>query len=175
MENLDSLRNIKHVYFSVDVSNSNISSFQGLSGLVSVGYDFFIINNYKIKNLDGLYNLLYVGGDLIINGCSELESLSGLRSLIKIDRLSIFNNSKLVSLKGLEGIDTLKSCIINGNEYPVIMVRKYEKGILIWMNTGDQKISQCNAISRLDANFIKLLLNSIIHASEIKSYAYPEC
>ena len=73
------------------------------------------------------------------------------------------------------GAQEIASCITDGNEYPVIMVRKYEKGILIWMNTGDQKISQCNAISRLDANFIKLLLNSIIHASEIKSYAYPEC
>jgi len=69
-----------------------------------------------------------------------------------------------------DGAQQIASCTNNGKEYPVIVARKYEKGILIWMNTGDQKTSQCNAIKKLDANFIKLLSNSILHAPEIKSY-----
>lgn len=68
------------------------------------------------------------------------------------------------------GAQEIATCVINGDEYPVIVGRKYEKGILIWINTGDQKISQCNAISRLDTNFIKLLSNSILHTPEIKGY-----
>jgi gliding motility-associated-like protein len=117
MENVDSLRNIKHVYYSVEISGYNISSFLGLSSLMSINGDLKIGSNTKITNFDDLENLLYVGGALTIYGCSELENISGLKSLIKIGRLNIHDNSKLVSLSGLEGIDTLKSCDIYSNAF----------------------------------------------------------
>lgn len=145
MEDVDSLRNVRHVYTSVRVSGSNISSFLGLSSLISVGNDLFISDNSKIKNLDDLEHLIYVGGILTILNLTELESLSGLKSLIKVGSLNVNNNNKLISLDGLEGVDTLRHCFITYNN---LIKNLNGLGNLKYVN-GVMLISYCDNILNL--------------------------
>src|SRR5690606_41339415 len=88
-------------------SNSNLTNFDGLSNLTSVGGNLFIYSNSSLTNLDGLSNLTSVGGYLDIGSNSSLTNISGLENInpSTFNYLRIIDNPNL-SVCNLENFCT---------------------------------------------------------------------
>ena len=109
--------------------NYELESVNGLNRLSSIGGEMEFRLNSSLSNLDGLINLIHIGDKLRISNNSdgsltsiiglrnlnsdlleieiigtELSDFNGLNALSKVYSLNIQNNSKLVSLYGLNGI-----------------------------------------------------------------------
>src|SRR5690606_6563291 len=101
-------------------SNSNLTNFDGLSNLTSVGGNLFIYSNSSLTNLDGLSNLTSVGGYLDIGSNSSLTNISGLENInpSTFNYLRIIDNPNL-SVCNLENFCTYLAGsgprIISGN------------------------------------------------------------
>lgn len=109
----DGLLGLRYVETSFYISgNSALASLQGLQSLTEVAGDesgpdgFYIGANTALDSLDGLSALQSVGGtlDISTNGISDL---TGLDSLTYVGSLAITYGPALVSMQGLEGIQTI--------------------------------------------------------------------
>jgi hypothetical protein len=115
----------------VTIAGDDISDLHGISVLDSIFGNLDVKDNHLLSNMDGLDNLAYIGGYLFFYGNEGLINLSGLNnlttvvfeiyiwenpdltSLIGLENLSFANslnilwNGSLVSLSGLEGLDSI--------------------------------------------------------------------
>merc|ERR1711977_627442 len=80
-----------------------VTSLEGLEGLVTVGGDLSIWNNPQLTSLSGLEGLTRVSGNIYVEGNTNLASLTGLANLERVGgRLILEKNPKLLSEAGLE-------------------------------------------------------------------------
>jgi len=103
---------------------TGLINLNGLEGLTYIGGDLRIISNFLLTSLTGLDNLSFINGDFYLGvhglyfpgGNPLLTNLNGLGSLTSIGgRLSISSNHALVSLNGLDNIDTIPDLYITNN------------------------------------------------------------
>jgi len=80
-----------------------VTSLEGLEGLVTVGGDLSIRDNPQLTSLSGLEGLTRVSGNIYVEGNTNLASLTGLANLERVGgRLILEKNPKLLSEAGLE-------------------------------------------------------------------------
>ena len=98
----------------------NLSNLDGLSGVVTVGYNLALAGNLSLTNIDGLSNLRNLGGLLLLanHKLTNVDALAGLTKLevnVPIpyspgqrDDLQIIGNQGLTSLNGLTNIASVE-------------------------------------------------------------------
>jgi hypothetical protein len=91
----------------VSINSSDITNFNGLSVVTSIGGNLLIFFNPYLLNLEGLNNLNYVGGYIEIWANDNLTSLSGLNGLTELGGSLIIDNYPLLCLEGLEALTTV--------------------------------------------------------------------
>jgi hypothetical protein len=106
LDNLDSIGRDLDI-----VNNINLNNITGLTSLIFIGRHFTISGDMKLTSLTGLEGLKYIGGTLKIGGYylgnQLLTSLAGLGNLTYVGHyINIINNHSLISLTGLDNIDT---------------------------------------------------------------------
>ena len=102
--------------------NENISNFNGLQNLASVGQNLNIKLN-SVNSMEGLEGLISVGGDFIINDNDSLVNLIGLEKINFVgNELFIFENEKLVDLQGLENLTSMTGLRVHDN----ILLQNFE-------------------------------------------------
>ena len=107
---LSSLRTVDGQLFLVATQLPNLVDF---GHLTSVSDSAILINNHNLTSLAGLGDLKTVGGQLVVSLNARLASLNGAESLTEVGTdpaahgfvgLSVANNTRLTSLKGLSGL-----------------------------------------------------------------------
>lgn len=117
MEGLENLQTIGENFWFI--GNLNIDDFTGLNSLMSIGGGFEVAFSNLIS-YNGLENLLSIGGTLSSQKNSQLENTLGLENLVSIGGLSFFENHSLISLVGLENITTF-SGHLELNDCPILV------------------------------------------------------
>ncbi len=126
---LSGLNNVTHIEKDVRINgNCSLLDLSGLENLITIGGTLEIASNESLSSLDGLDNLTFVGKSLMIGGWSRnampfasiechgnpsLTSISALSNLTSIGgSLGVYCNDALLSLTGLESLDTIGSLLI---------------------------------------------------------------
>ncbi len=91
---------------------SNITNINGLSNITYIGGDLMISGNTSLSSLNGLSALTFLGGELRIEYCASLVDLTGLEGLTSIGNLHIYENNALLSLSGLNNIDSIHGLVL---------------------------------------------------------------
>lgn len=101
---------------NVTISGNDITNFEGLKVITSIGGYLLIHDNSSLTNLNGLQNLKYVR-DLAIIDNDILINLTGLEGLDNINGiLQIWYNDALINLSGLDNISYIATDLqIEGN------------------------------------------------------------
>ena len=141
LQNLNGLEKIKSLPNGIELTNNTaLSDLQGIGNLDSIGggphgmgniiidgnisltsisafskiktADYITIQNNKLlKDLQGLNNIQSVTNFLHVENNETLVDLSGLEKIASADRVEVFSNGSMITLKGLEGLKKL------GNDY----------------------------------------------------------
>lgn len=127
LNSIEVLLNVTNSIWDFNIQIENCPLLTSLSGLENVTFTWRVnlYRNKALTSLDGLQNLTNVN-QLIIDGCDSLINLEGLNSientLALLDNdtyfISIFNNSSLISLKGLENLMHLNWLYIGSPNSP---------------------------------------------------------
>lgn len=90
--------------------NYALQDLTGLDNLTSVGCDLTIESNNYLQNLSGLNNLSIIGGDFEIRNNDQMQNINSLGNLSSISGdLFIYDNSSLSNLFGLEGLSKINA------------------------------------------------------------------
>lgn len=104
--NLEGLSQIEIILGHLRITNTSITSFQGLHNVDSIYSNVEIVTNNLITNFAGLESLTYIHGYLVIFGNEALINLEGSNSLDRIRiRLIIEENAQLQTLSGLNSLE----------------------------------------------------------------------
>ena len=117
LTSLDGLESLETVVGDFTLSgNESLISVEGLSGLTSVGGELYIYNNDLLPSLTGVEQLSSVGGTLSVygvDGIPDLHPFSGLRSLGGLYVSACDLNTDLSGLEGLTSISGSVSVLSN--------------------------------------------------------------
>ena len=91
----------------MEISGDSIINLNGLIDVNAVEGNLYISSNYLLSSLAGLNNLASVGNLLFIYIDYSLSNLEGLEGLTTVGSLYIFGNDELNDLSGLEGLKTI--------------------------------------------------------------------
>lgn len=106
LTNLEGLNALQSIGGDLGISAQDISSFQGLNSLTSVGQHFTIYDSNNITSFNGLSNLSTIGGNFDVTFNNNLNSFNGLENLQSINGyLRINNNMNLSDIQGIQQID----------------------------------------------------------------------
>lgn len=116
VSNLEALSKLQEVGGNVTISVESIENLQGLNSLQSVGKNFSLRRMDTLSNLSGLEQLSEIKGIFFIVGNNSLTSLAGAgNNAIWSKDIVISDNNTLENLKGLEGVNYLRSLRLNRN------------------------------------------------------------
>jgi len=105
--------NCTEIQGDVSIYGQNINNLNGLSKITSIEGNLSIINmdtsqSTLLTNLSGLQNITSIGGKVEILGQNGLSNFTGLDNLNSIgDRLNIYHNKNIINLSGLENLTFL--------------------------------------------------------------------
>jgi len=107
LPNLIGLENINQVTGDILIAgNNNMPNLMGFPGITEIN-ELQIISNTALTTLQGLESLVHVGDWLAIFNNDSLLTLSGLDQLNIVDhRLQIDNNDLLIDMNGLSSLET---------------------------------------------------------------------
>jgi hypothetical protein len=96
-------------YYAITITNNkSLVALSGLQNITKMGNHMAIQNNAKLIDLKGLPVLKGNSSFILSVGANDsLKTLNGLDSLKDLYSLSIYNNSSLVNLTGLNGLRTI--------------------------------------------------------------------
>lgn len=123
----------------VIAGNPNLTSLDGLGAVREIGLSYLIESNDALADISALGALKRAGG-IQLTGNDALRDLAGLETLIDIDTvLLISNNANLVSLAGLENLQTTtKSIAIRTNPMlGAIALDQLRQGTLLEITGND--------------------------------------
>ena len=92
------------------MGNADMTNFNGLNGLTSIGDDLWIFNCTGMDSPEGLENLNSIGGDLLLEG-NAFYSLSGLDNVQSIGGALIITGQE--NLSDLSGLNNIEGSSIN--------------------------------------------------------------
>ncbi len=175
--------NCTQVEGNLRISGNDITNLNGLSGLTSIGGNFFILSCHNLSSLTGLNNVNSIGGDFILSDNESLTSMSGLDTLSSIGGyLSLDYNIGLTSLTGLDNLVSIgEDCFISfcfslTNLTGLGSLNSIGGGLYISSDTslvsllgmdslttfGNLLISYCNALTCMDGlNYISSITGAI--------------
>ena len=116
--NFDGLANLSSVGGKLLIrDNDALTNLDGLANITSVGGSLYIVRNAALTNLDGLAGLTSVGGYLEIDYNAALNNLDGLASLTSVGSfLIVRSNAALTNLDGLANLTSVGGSLdIAGN------------------------------------------------------------
>ena len=99
------------------VRDTDLSSIDGLDGLVGVAGDVIIDANPNLTGLEGLSALTSVRGDLVVSDNDDLASLVGLGGVRSVDgSVEVQHNAILTGLMGLSSLGSIgEDMHVSGN------------------------------------------------------------
>jgi len=106
-----------NIMLSSQVQVDNFASdYPGCTELLD---DLVIDDNFTtpINNLNGLTNITAISGELLITDNDDLISLAGLENLNTVGSLSIPWNANLSTLSALESLNSVGALSIGNNEF----------------------------------------------------------
>ena len=108
ISDLTGLNILDSIFGGLEFQNTDsLSDMTGLENLKYIGGNLSLYTNYGLINLFGLNNLKKIGGTLNLMDNPLMTSLTGLENLTDLGAANIEFNDALVSLSGLEGVDSL--------------------------------------------------------------------
>ena len=162
---LDGLYGLKTITDSLIIKDGDMTSFEGLRNLETIGGNFKVIVKSSLKSLvsfKGLSGLKSIGGDFEVNAKSyslkSLASFEGLESLETIGgnfKVIVESFSSLRSLSSFKGLSGLKS--IGGdfevNAYNSLNSLASFEGLESLTNIGGGRltINKCSSLNNIDA------------------------
>jgi len=97
-------------------NNINLASFEGLTSLDSVRFDFTIIKNPSLIDFTGINNSSLIGlSNFVVDSNISLTSFNGLSSLRRTNTFRIIDNPQLNSLSGLSSLEKTNTLQIANN------------------------------------------------------------
>lgn len=92
----------------LEIAGPDITNFNGLNPLTSIGGTLVFINNSSLTSLSGLENLSNIGGNLEVDDNNALTNLSGLEGLTTVSgTVQIRYNDVLSDLSGLVNLSSV--------------------------------------------------------------------
>ena len=171
---LDGLYGLKTITDSLIIKDGNMTSFEGLRNLETIGGNFRVIaksSNSSLRSLSsfkGLSSLKSIGGDFEVNAKSfsysssldALASFEGLESLETIGgnfkviaESSLFSLNSLASFKGLSGLKSIGGDFeVNAKSSSSLNSLASFEGLENLTNIGGGKltISNCKSLNNID-------------------------
>ena len=170
---LDGLYGLKTITDSLIIKDGNMTSFEGLRNLETIGGNFRVIaksSNSSLRSLSsfkGLSSLKSIGGDFEVNAKSSyssfldaLESFEGLESLETIGgnfkviaESSLFSLNSLASFKGLSGLKSIGGDFeVNAKSSSSLNSLASFEGLenLTNIGGGNLTISNCKSLNNID-------------------------
>ena len=171
---LDGLYGLKTITDSLIIKDGNMTSFEGLRNLETIGGNFRVIaksSNSSLRSLSsfkGLSGLKSIGGDFEVNAKSfsysssldALASFEGLESLETIGgnfkviaESSLFSLNSLASFKGLSGLKSIGGDFeVNAKSSSSLNSLASFEGLENLTNIGGGKltISNCKSLNNID-------------------------
>jgi hypothetical protein len=171
LDNLNGLQGLTRINGGLSISgNPALADINGLSNVTRIDGFLSISNCDAITSLAPLSSLTYVRDQLTLQGNPMLASITGLSNLTHIgqfsasgESLTVNYNDVLVSLEGLQGLDTIPGVLtIEGNAslqdlnalssvqtLDAPAGSSYNSGIRVANNNSLNDISGINAIDRI--------------------------
>lgn len=103
--NLNAFQNITHIESSLAIEHTQITDFEGLNNLTTIGGGISSFENNELVNFNGLENLGEIGGSLTVVQCDSFESFDGLQGVTNINRSLRLQNCP--SITNFEGLNSL--------------------------------------------------------------------
>lgn len=116
LKNLIGLENLKEIGGSLEMRDlTELTQMNSLAQLSTIGKTL-ILFNLGLSSLEGLESLKEIGGDLDLQYLKQLTQFKSLSQLSRVgETLRIRDNASLVSLEGLENLNTVKDVVIISN------------------------------------------------------------
>ncbi len=99
----------------ISIQRTKVSNLSGLEQLQTIDGDLRIVLNPNLLNINVLSGVASVGGQLHVGYNRELVTLMGLNELNTVGSLRINNNNKLANLSDLMNLQTVPEIIIQNN------------------------------------------------------------
>ncbi|MCP4135425.1 MAG: hypothetical protein GY754_30930 [bacterium] len=100
---------------------NGLVTLEGFNNLVSVGGHLRLLNNNALENLESLTSLNTVGDNFDISDNHLLAGLNGLECLVSIGgRLHLENNASLENLEGLSSLVSIGATLYLDNNYSLV-------------------------------------------------------
>lgn len=99
------------------IHSSELTNLKGLENLTKLEKGLQILRTNKLQNLNELKNVKFIGGVILISENTELSNFDAISNadMGNIHNVTIINNEKLLSIKGLKGLTSTESDLILGN------------------------------------------------------------
>lgn len=106
--NLSGLENVTHVGGRLSIHNHNkLESLTELSSLKTIGDGLSLSGNFELLSLSGLDGIEDFNGTLSFEHNHALVNLDGMPPITSIYRLNVHDNHSLLTLSGLETLETI--------------------------------------------------------------------
>nr|NQU90819.1 T9SS type A sorting domain-containing protein [Bacteroidota bacterium] len=119
LTSLAGLDNITSIEGDLLISNcAGLIDLSALSNLQNLGGNFKLYENENLESLSGLENLTLIEGNIDIQYCNSLTNLNGLNNIESINGsigVYIRDNDALLSLVGLESLETITGSLRIGS------------------------------------------------------------
>jgi hypothetical protein len=105
---LDSLKYIREITGQLNVSHTNVTNLDGLTGLRRIGWILWLDGNYMLNTIKPP-NITYING-LLLNELPLINTFSGFLNGLtntRFDYFWLFNNVPITDFNGLQGIDSI--------------------------------------------------------------------
>jgi hypothetical protein len=105
---LDSLKYIREITGQLNVSHTNVTNLDGLTGLRRIGWILWLDGNSLLTNIKPP-NITYING-LLLSDLPLINSFSGFLNGLtntRFDYFWLFNNVPITDFNGLQGIDSI--------------------------------------------------------------------
>ena len=103
LDNVASIAGYLRVY-----DNASLKNLIGLGSVTSIGAGLSIYNSPSLTSFSGLDNVVSVGSDVSVYNNAALTDFTGLDNLSSTGGVFISENVSLISLTGLENLDSIK-------------------------------------------------------------------
>ena len=126
---LTGLNQLKEAYTIGIIQNDGLKSLNGLQQIERIEETLTILKNKNLEEIDALLNLSAIGNQLNIQDNEKLASIKPLSGIKKIIAVNLIKNASLVSLDGLENLDSVFGVSVTGEPYLDILNNESLKDI----------------------------------------------
>ncbi len=109
INDLTPFENIEYILGSLVIQETQLSDFNGLQSLTSIGGVLEVIYNQELLNVSGLNNLSFLGLSMTFLENDQLTTLEDLGPIQYAEHVHITGNDALLNLQGLNDLETVSA------------------------------------------------------------------